>query len=114
MQLNLSFNSVHPYENNPASQAVLNERREDFNEQCWLCLKRMLSGERLSYLTAINTGIGDIRRRAKDLIDHKGIPVKREWAYIDGKRQDFKEYYIEEKDIPVVTAKILGQLVIIK
>ena len=114
MQLNLSFNSVHNYENNPASQAVLNERREDFNEQCWLCLKRMLKGERLSYLTAINTGIGDIRRRSKDLIDHKGIPVKREWAYVDGKRQDFKEYYIDQKDIPEVTAKILGQLVIIK
>ncbi len=114
MQLAITFESVHTKENNAASQAVLDERREDFNAQCWACLKRMLKGERLSYLTAINTGIGDIRRRAKDLIDHKGIPVKREWAVIDGKRQDYKEYYIDANDIPVVTAKIVGQLVIIK
>jgi hypothetical protein len=107
MQLQLTFSPVHDRENNPTSQAHLELKREDFNEQCWIVLKRMLDGEKLSYLTAINSGIGDIRRRAKDLIDGKGIPVKREWAVIDGVKQDYKWYYIAEADRLAVMRRII-------
>lgn len=103
----MTFNAVHGRENNPASQQHLELKREDFNAQCWAVLKRMLDGEKLSYLTAINTGIGDIRRRAKDLIDGKGIPVKREWATIDGVKQDYKWYYIAPEDRPAVMRRII-------
>jgi hypothetical protein len=89
---------IHQHENNAASQAQLELRRDDFNEQCWEVLTRMLNGEKLSSKSAINTGIGDIRRRAKDLIDHKGIPVRREWATENGVRQPYKWYYIEADD----------------
>lgn len=111
MQLEMTFNSVHVRENNPDSQAHLDLKREDFNAQCWEVLKRMLDGEKLSYLTAINTGIGDIRRRAKDLIDGKGIPVKREWATDEnGNRLDFKWYYIAKEDREQVMRRIIELL----
>lgn len=107
MQLQMTFNAVHGRENNPDSQRHLELKREDFNEQCWRVLKRMLDGEKLSYLTAINSGIGDIRRRAKDLIDGKGIPVKREWAIENGERQDYKWYYIAPEDRENVMRRII-------
>jgi hypothetical protein len=110
VQLTLTLDPVHRSENNEESQRVLNLRREDFNTQCWEVLKRMLDGEKLSSLSAINTGIGDIRRRAKDLIDGYGIPVKREWAVVDGKRQDHKEYYIAPNDRPAVMRRIIHEL----
>lgn len=110
MQLGFNFDSVHQWENNPQSQAHLNLKREDFNEQCWLVLKRMLAGEKLSYLTAINSGIGDIRRRSKDLIDGFGIPVKREWEIVDGKRQDYKVYYIAPEDRAAVMKRIIDHI----
>lgn len=98
MNKQLTIDFVHELENNPDSQRHLELKREDFNAQCWVVLKRMLNGEKLTYLTSINSGIGDIRRRAKDLIDSKGIPVKREWAVVDGVKQDYKWYYISPED----------------
>jgi len=89
---------IHLRENNPESQQQLELRRSDFSEQCWEVLTRMLNGEKLSSKSAINSGIGDIRRRAKDLIDHMGIPVRREWANDNGVRLPYKWYYIEEED----------------
>jgi hypothetical protein len=106
-QLAFDFNAVHQFENNSNNQSHLEMKREDFNEQCWTVLKRMLEGERLSYLTAINTGIGDIRRRAKDLIDSYGIPVKREWDVKDGEKQDYKVYYIAPEDRESVMKRII-------
>lgn len=108
MQLQLTFNPVHVKENNFESQNFLNENRNILNIQCWTVLKRMLNGEKLSYLTAINTGIGDIRRRAKDLIDGFGIPVRREWAVIDGVKQSYKWYYIASEDVHFVHEKIVA------
>lgn len=111
MQLGLNFNPTHKWENNPESQAHLNLKREDFNEQCWTVLKRMLAGEKLSYLTAINSGIGDIRRRSKDLIDTYGIPVKREWAVVEGERQYYKWYYIAAADRESVMKRVIDLMV---
>lgn len=107
MQLGLDFNPTHQWENNPESQKHLNLKRVDFNDQCWTVLKRMLAGEKLSYLTAINSGIGDIRRRAKDLIDTYKIPVKREWAQVEGAKQDYKWYYIAPQDREAVMKRII-------
>lgn len=113
MQLGIDFDSVHKRENNPESQAVLDERREEFNEQCWKVLKRMLRGERLTVAGTAQLGenyISSLPRRAKDLVDNNAIPITIEWAYIDGVRQKFKEYYIKTEDIPEVMERILGQL----
>lgn len=106
-QLTLNWNPVHDRENNPHSQQHLELKRDDFSEQCWEALKRMLNGERLTMKIAINTGISDIRRRAKDLIDHKGIPVKREWDTINGIRQDYKVYYISPIDREPIMKRLI-------
>ena len=97
----MNFNAVHNRENNPNSQARLELKREDFNEQCWKVLVRMLKGERLTVADTAPLGenhISSLPRRAKDLIDGKGIPVKRQWAVVNGVVQDYKEYFIEEED----------------
>lgn len=107
MQLNIDFNAVHVRENNPDSEAYLELRREDFNAQCWIALKRMLDGEKLTMLGCITTGISDIHRRAKDLIDKYGIPVKREWAELNGEQQKHKWYYIEDSDREAVMRRII-------
>lgn len=106
----MTFSPVHLRENNAESQQHLELKREDFNEQCWKVLNRMLNGERLCYLTAINSGIGDIRRRSKDLIDGFGILVRREWAVIDGIRQDYKHYYIADEDREAVIKRIINTI----
>lgn len=81
-------------------------RRGDFTTQCWEILQRMLAGEKLTMLTAVQTGIGDIRRRAKDLIDKHHIPICRKWATVDGISQRYKCYYIDEDDVALVTGRI--------
>lgn len=109
MQLAIVWNPVHTQENNSASQANLNFRREDFNEQCWVVLKRMLDGEKITMKTGLDSGIGDIRRRAKDLIDGKGIPVQRDWAEDEkGKKLKHKWYYIKPEDRLTVAKRIIN------
>src|SRR5580700_3162097 len=85
---------------------LLEIRRRDFNAQCWEILQRMLAGEKLTMLTAVQTGIGDIRRRAKDLIDDHQIPVCRKWAIVEGVKQRHKCYYIDPDDIEIVANRI--------
>ena len=107
MELTLNFDIVHKEENNPASQAYLELRREDFNKQCWTVLKRLLNGERLTMRICVNSGIGDIRRRAVDLI-HFHIPVKREWAKDKkGNKLNYKEYFLTEQDRYDVALRII-------
>lgn len=106
-QLSINFNVVHARENNAESQSTLELKRERFNKQCWNVLMRLLAGEKITNKTGLDTGIGDIRRRAKDLIDGYGIPIKREWALIDGKKQEYKWYYIDEVDRKQVAEKII-------
>ncbi len=105
MQLNIDFNPVHHFENNSQSQEKLNLRREDFNDQCWLALKRMLDGDRI---TNKDEQIGHIARRAKDLIDGFKIPVQREWALNEkGEKEKWKWYFIREEDRPKVMRRII-------
>lgn len=105
MQLRLTFNSVHSYENNPQSQANLDLRKEDFNKQCWDALVRMLKGDKI---VNKDPEIGHMARRAKDLIDFKGIPVQRDWALKpNGEREKFKWYFIREEDRLNVARRII-------
>jgi hypothetical protein len=108
IQLQLDFNPVHTRENNPESQRVLDLRRDDFNEQCWLALTLMLNGE---FITNKDSRIGHMARRAKDLIDRYGIPVQREWAVVDNVKQDYKWYYILPEDRFKVAKRIIDRLV---
>lgn len=98
MQLNLDFNPVHKRENNPISQAHLEEHREKFTRDCFEVLKQLINGTRLTYKYAIDTGLsGDIRARIRDLRKVYGIPVSDEWVESEGGRR-FKEYYMTPED----------------
>lgn len=110
--LQIDFEPVHKFENNLESQAHLEQHRHKFNEQCFKVLKLMLAGEKLTNLSALTThGIGDIRRRAKDLIDGFGIPVRREWAKTSGNQSlGYKEFYIAEEDRPQVMQLLIDKL----
>jgi hypothetical protein len=77
-------------ENNQESQGILNANKERFSKQCLIVLCALKGGERLTTATAlIKYGVGDLRRRVKDLIDYHGINVKSEL-----KEGRFKEYYL--------------------
>lgn len=110
-QLSINFDPVHRYENNPESQAMLDAHRDVFTRECWVVLKRMLEGEVITMKSAINSGISDIRRRSKDLIDDYKIPVQREFIEVDGVKTRRKKYYIKPVDIPIVMMKIINGLV---
>jgi len=110
-QLHIDFDPVHRIENNPESQAQLDKYRDIFTQECWNVLKRMLKGEVITMKSGINSGISDIRRRAKDLIDHYGIPVQRDYLIgEDGEKLRIKGYYIRQSDIPGVMMKIVEGL----
>jgi hypothetical protein len=92
-QLALDF--THRQENNYASRVHLEENRERFSVQCQMVYDLLKSGVRLTMKSAINEyGIGDIRRRIKDLRDICGVEdIKDKWIKENG-RNKYKEYYI--------------------
>jgi hypothetical protein len=64
---------------------------EHFSNQCQVVYKALASGERLTTGKALlKYGIGDLRRRVKDLKDIYDIDVKAD--FIEDSR--FKEYYL--------------------
>jgi hypothetical protein len=109
-QLHIDFDPVHRIENNPESQAQLDKHRDVFTRECWQVLKRMLQGEEITMKSGINSGISDIRRRAKDLIDYYNVPVRCEFIDEDGVKLRYKKYYISKDDIPGVMMKIVEGL----
>jgi hypothetical protein len=77
-------------ENNKESQALFEENKDRFSAQCRIAYDAMMQGERLTTAKAlIEYGIGDLRRRVKDLKDMWGVPVQS--VIVQGK---FKEYFI--------------------
>jgi hypothetical protein len=90
-QLQIDFTQpiVH-HENNRESQLHFEANRDRFSAQCKIAFDAMMQGERLTTAKAlIEYGIGDLRRRVKDLKDMWGVPVQS--VIIHGK---FKEYFI--------------------
>ena len=89
-QIAIDFSSLYHFENNIESQRHFNENKDKFSKQCRIVYEALLRGERLTTSKAlIEYGIGDLRRRVKDLIDMWGVPVQSE--FIKG---NYKEYFI--------------------
>jgi hypothetical protein len=87
MQTLLDF-TVHSRENNSHSQSILESQYERLNKQCKLVYE-LLKVKSLTVREAmIDYGIGDLRRRIKDLRD-VGVNVKDE--ILPG---GFKCYYL--------------------
>lgn len=89
-QNQIDFSQLEHSENNPESQEHFNLNKKAFSRQCRIVYEALLRGERLTTTKAlIEYGIGDLRRRIKDLKDIWNIPVKDQ--YVEGK---FKEYFL--------------------
>lgn len=77
-------------ENNIKSQKIFEENKKEFSNQCRIIFEAFKRGERLTTSSALlNYGIGDLRRRVKDLKDICNVPVQSEI-----KEKKFKEYYL--------------------
>ena len=77
-------------ENKIANQEHFEKNKKEFSKQCQIVYDALKRGERLTTAKAlIQYGVGDLRRRVKDLKDIWNIPVKDQ--YVQGK---FKEYFL--------------------
>lgn len=91
MDLEIDFSQLHHQENKVANQEHFELHKEHFSNQCKIVYEALLRGERLTTAKALlKYGIGDLRRRIKDLKDNWNVPVKDE--YQEGTR--FKEYFL--------------------
>jgi hypothetical protein len=92
MQLALDF-SCHRDENNHDSRRHLEENRQKFSDQCQKVYSLLLSGVRLTVLSAMTEyGISSLPRRILDLKE-SGIEIKDAWVKTDSKER-WKEYFI--------------------
>ena len=90
MNLELDFSQLHHTENKISNQEHFEANKEKFSKQCKIVYEALLRGERLTTAKAlIHYGIGDLRRRIKDLKDIWNVPVQSEM--IGG---NFKEYFL--------------------
>jgi hypothetical protein len=77
-------------QNSKESQSIFDSNKKHFSNQCRIVLDALKKGERLTTASAlIKYGIGDLRRRIKDLKDYHGIDIKSEL-----KEGRYKEYYL--------------------
>lgn len=76
-QLTLDFTARK--ENNAFSQKILENNKTKINNQCKIVLDALQRGEKLTTTSALlKYGVGDLRRRIKDLKDNLHIPVRDE------------------------------------
>lgn len=95
-QLTMDFSTLQHFENSFDNQLHFEENKEHFSNQCRKVYEALLRGERLTTLTAIvNYGIGDLRRRIKDLKDNWQVPIISEYIINkDGSKSRYKEHYL--------------------
>ena len=92
LQLDFTKEIVHR-ENNRESQNLFDQNKDRFSNQCKRVYDALMRGERLTTSKALlEYGIGDLRRRVKDLKDTWKVPIESE--LITGK---YKEYFINIK-----------------
>lgn len=77
-------------ENNRESQSILSASKGKITRQCKIVLEALQRGEKLTVRDAmIKYGVGDLRRRVKDLKDFLGYDIKSEMI-----GSGFKQYYL--------------------
>lgn len=95
MNNQLDIFEVHAKENNSESEQHLKESKSRFSAQCDLVLHTMLSGQKMSCISAANElFIMDLRRRVKDLKD-AGVQITYEW--VEFGKSKIKHYFMNEE-----------------
>lgn len=93
MQTTIDFSKpITHRENNTESQAMFEANEPRFRGQCKTIMEAFKRGERLTTATALmRYGIGDLRRRIKDLKDNYGVQ-----GIVDEKKEKgFKEWHLK-------------------
>ncbi|UYW01767.1 helix-turn-helix domain-containing protein [Flavobacterium agricola] len=86
----IDFSQLKHNENTIENQKHFDDNQPKFSNQCKIVYEALLRGEKLTTAYAlIHYGIGDLRRRVKDLKDNFNVPV--ESRKLQG---NFKEYYL--------------------
>jgi hypothetical protein len=81
-------------ENTVENQEQFEQNKKRLSKQCQIVYDALLRGEKLTTSVAlIQYGIGDLRRRIKDLKDIWNIPVQDQ--YLEGR---FKEYFLSNSN----------------
>ena len=89
-QPKIDFSQLEHIENKISNQEHFEANKDKFSNQCKLVYEALLRGEKLTTTKAlIEYGIGDLRRRIKDLKDTWNVPISDQ--YVKGK---FKEYFL--------------------
>jgi len=92
MQAEIDFTQpiIHR-ENNLTSQGNFEANEPKFRGQCKIIMDAFKRGERLTTLSAmVNYGIGDLRRRIKDLKDNYNVKGIKD----ETKKGGFKEWHL--------------------
>lgn len=109
MQLSLHID-VHGRENNPLSEAFLEENRTAFAESCFKVLKALVFGNVLTTDNAKKVaGTRSLPRRVKDLKDTMGFSIQSEWVIENG-RKKHKCWFMNESDKQRAAEVILSKL----
>lgn len=91
-QQKIDFSKLQHFENKISNQEHFERNKDKFSKQCKLVYEALLRGEKLTTTQALlNYGIGDLRRRIKDLKDIWNVQI--EAQYVQGK---FKEYFLNQ------------------
>ena len=89
-QPKIDFSQLTHIENKISNPEHFEANKDKFSNQCKLVYEAILRGEKLTTAKAlIEYGIGDLRRRIKDLKDTWNVPISDQ--YVKGK---FKEYFL--------------------
>lgn len=111
LQLSISFDAVHHWENNPKSQSVLNDRRDDFNEHCWEILRQVF----LKGMVVTNYQLEQMQltrsptSRIADLGKY-GIKISREMRSPEGSDIKVMHYWMEKEEIDRVMWALMDGL----
>jgi hypothetical protein len=90
MKPEINYGDLFHVENKISNQEHFERNKDSFSNQCRIVYEALLRGEKLTTTKAlIQYGIGDLRRRIKDLKDIWNVDISDQ--YVDGK---FKEYFL--------------------
>lgn len=107
-QLALTF-ELHQRENNPLSQAFLEENRGLLTESCFNVLKTLVNGTELTTDNAKElAGTRSLPRRILDL-RAMGISISESWVLIDGRRSH-KKWFMTAEDKCLSLQVILNKM----
>jgi hypothetical protein len=107
MNFQLDFDFTHTRENNPLSEAHLEQFKEKFSRDCFEILKRLVAGEELTVEIAVLSKLtNSLPRRIKDLRDKWQVKISDQWVLNNEGKRSHMKWFMNEAD-KVESLKVL-------